>query len=89
MISKITKMVPKTYYIVDGVEFPANELFITLEHIISEGDSYDLDYYLHNYADKLVELGYLIKKYGCRQSIIYYDTEDGRAAALFEEILHL
>lgn len=89
MISTITKMIPKTYYIVDGVEFPANELFITLEYIVSEGDSYGLDYYLHDYADKLLELGYLVKRYGSHQSIIYYDTEDGKAEALFNEILHL
>lgn len=26
MIAKITKMIPTTYYIVDGVEFDGNEL---------------------------------------------------------------
>ena len=32
MISVITKMVPRRYYIIDGVEFPANELFNVLEN---------------------------------------------------------
>lgn len=41
MIALITKMVPKKYYIIDGVEFPANDLFCILETIV-EGDPEDL-----------------------------------------------
>lgn len=86
MVSKITKMVPRAFYVIDGVEFYANDVFQVLEKIESgEGD--DLEYYLDSCADKLVELGYLNKRYGMRQCVVYEDTEDKRAAALFKEIL--
>ena len=52
MISVITKMVPKRYYVIDGVEFPASELFEVLETII-EGDTEDLEYYFYDIAEKL------------------------------------
>ena len=35
MITKITKMIPTTYYIVDGVEFNGNELLETLDNIVN------------------------------------------------------
>ena len=89
MISKCTKMVPKTYYIIDNVEFPANELFKVLVEIVSEGDSFNIDFSLCSCMDKLVELGYLVKRYGYHQCIVYYDTEDGKATALFNEILKM
>ena len=89
MISKITKMVPKTYYVIDDVEFPADELFEVLEEIVSEGDLFDIDYSLYSCMNKLVELGYLVKRYGYHQSIVYCDTEDGKATALFNEILKM
>ena len=44
MITKITKMVPKRYYIIDGVEFPASDLFNILETVV-EGDPEELEYY--------------------------------------------
>lgn len=88
MVTKTIKMVPRTFYVIDGVEFYANDIFQVLDKITcNEGD--DLEYYLDSYADKLVELGYLNKRYGMRQCVIYEDTEDKRAAALFNEILHL
>ena len=88
MISVITKMVPRRYYIIDGVEFPANELFNVLETIV-EGDPEDLEYYFYDVAEKLAKLGYLAEKFGYHEGIVYYDTEDKKAAALFEEILKL
>lgn len=88
MITKITKMVPKRYYIIDGVEFPASDLFHVLETIV-EGDSEDLDYYFYSIAEELAKLGYLIKRFGYHEGIVYYDTEDKKAAALFEEILKM
>lgn len=88
MVNKITKMVPRTFYVIDGVEFYANYVFEVLEKIeCNEGD--DLEYYLDSCADKLVELGYLNKRYGMRQCCIYEDTEDKKAAALFKEILNI
>lgn len=39
--------------------------------------------------DKLVELGYLNKRYGMRQCIVYEDTEYKKAAKLFREILNM
>ena len=89
MISMITKMVPKKYYIIDGVELPQNEAFIVLETIVSDGDSYDLDYELYDCANKLVELGYLSKRYSYHQSTVFIDTEDKNGEKLFKEILEL
>lgn len=88
MITKIIKMAPKRYYIIDGVEFPANSLFCTLETII-EGDPEDLEYYFYDVAEKLVNLGYLVEKSGYHEDIVYYDTEDKKAEALFKEILKM
>lgn len=88
MVTKITKMVPRTFYVIDGVKFYANDIFQVLDKITcNEGD--DLEYYLDSCADKLVELGYLTKRYGMRQCVIYEDTVDGKAEALFKEILHM
>lgn len=88
MVTKITKMVPRTYYIIDGVEFLASDVFQVLEKIECD-EGYDIEYYLDSCADKLVELGYLNKIYSIRQRIIYEDTEDQRAAKLFHEILNM
>lgn len=88
MITKITKMVPKKYYIIDGVEFPAHDLFCILETIV-EGDPEDLEYYFYGFAEKLVDLGYLVEKFGYHEDVVYYDTEDKKAKALFEEILKM
>lgn len=86
MIALITKMVPKKYYIIDDVEFPANDLFCILETIV-EGDPEDLEYYFYGFAEKLVDLGYLVEKFGYHEGVVYYDTEDEKAKKLFEEIL--
>lgn len=88
MITEITKMIPKRYYVINGVEFPASELFNVLETIV-EGDPEDLEYYFYDIAEKLADLGYLTKKFGYHEGIVYYDTADKKAAALFEEILKL
>lgn len=88
MISVITKMVPKRYYVIDGVEFPASELFEVLETIV-EGDPEDLEYYFYDIAEKLECLGYLVKKFGYHEGVVYYDTEDKKAAVLFKEILEM
>lgn len=88
MITKITKMVPRCYYIIDGIEFNANDVFCVLEKVTC-GDGDDIEYYLDSCTDKLVELGYLNKRYGMRQCVIYEDTEDKKAAALFKEILNI
>lgn len=88
MVTKITKMVPRTYYVIDGIELLASDVFEVLEKIdCNEGD--DIEYYLDKCADKLVELGYLNKRYGMRQCIIYEDTEDKKATKLFHEILNM
>lgn len=88
MVTKITKMVPRTYYVIDGIELLESNVFEVLEKIeCNEGD--DLEYYLYSCADKLVELGYLNKRYGMRQCVVYEDTEDKKATELFHEILHL
>ena len=88
MVTQITKMVPRTYYVIDGIEFLASDVFEVLDKIdCNEGD--DLEYYLDSCADKLVELGYLNKRYGMRQCVVYEDTEDKKAAKLFREILNM
>lgn len=88
MIAKITKMVPTTFYIIDGVEFLANDVFLTLE-TITEGNPEDLNYDLYDCAEKLANLGYLNKKWSYHEEIVYYDTEDKKAEALFNEILKM
>lgn len=88
MITKITKMVPRKFYIIDGVEFSSSDLFHVLETIV-EGDPEDLDYYFYNIAEELANLGYLVKKFGYHEGIVYYDTEDKKAEALFKEILKM
>lgn len=88
MVTKITKMVPKTYYIIDEIELAANDVYEVLDKITcGEGD--DIEFYLDSCADKLVELGYLNKRYGMQQCVIYEDTEDKKAEALFKEILNI
>lgn len=88
MITEITKMVPRRYYIIDGVEFPASELFNVLETIV-EGNPRDLEYYFYDTAKLLANLGYLVEKFGYHEGVVYYDTEDKKAKALFEEILKM
>lgn len=88
MITKITKMVPRKFCIIDGVEFPASDLFHVLETIV-EGDPEYLDYCFYSIAEELANLGYLVEKFGYHEGIVYYDTEDKKAEALFKEILKM
>lgn len=88
MIAKITKMAPVNYYVVNGVEFNANELFCTLETIV-EGDPFELDYALYDIAQKLYDMGYVRRRFIYHEDVLYYDTEDKKAKALFEEILKM
>lgn len=90
MITKIIKMIPTTYYIVDGVEFDGNELLDTLDNIVNIFDSWvnelDINY---KCAEKLFELGYLDRKDIFLEDTLYRDTEDKKAEALFNEILKM
>ena len=53
MVTKITKMVPRIYYVIDGVELLESDVFEVLDKIdCNEGD--DIEYYLDSCADKLV-----------------------------------
>lgn len=88
MITKITKMVPITYYIVDGVEFDGNELLETLDNIVNVFDSWVSEFELNwRCAEKLFDLGYLDRKYLQYDDTLYHDTEDKKAEALLIEIL--
>lgn len=90
MITKITKMVPKMYYIVDGVEFDANELLATLDDITNVFDSWVSETEINwMCAEKLFDLGYLDRKYIYYDGVLYHDTEDKKAEALFNEILKM
>lgn len=90
MISKITKMIPETYFVVDGIEFVGSELICTLDDVLnifgSEIGELELTY--HKVAEDLAELGYLEKtiRYG---EAMYRDTKDKKAKSLFGEILEL
>lgn len=88
MITKITKMVPKKYYVIDGVEFSADNLLNVLETIVG-GDPEDLEYYFYGTAEKLEELGYLNHRWNYDADIVYCDTKDKKAKVLFDEILNL
>ena len=89
MITKITKMIPSTYYIVDGVEFEGNRLLETLDNIVNVFDSwvseFDIDW---GCAENLFNLGYLDRKYRYYEGILYHDTEDKKAEALLAELIN-
>lgn len=90
MITKITKMIPTTYYIVDGVEFNGNELLETLDNIVNIFNSWVSEFEIDwECAEKLFKLGYLDKKYIYYDGVLYHDTEDKKAAALLEGILKM
>lgn len=89
MITKLTKMVPITYYIVDEVEFDGNELLETLDNIVNVFDSWVSEFELNwRCAEKLFDLGYLDRKYIQYDGTLYHDTEDKKAEALLNEILN-
>ena len=88
MITKITKMIPTTYYILDGVEFEGNRLLETLDNIVNAFDSWVSEFEVdRRCADKLFDLGYLDRKYLYYDGILYHDTEDKKAEALLSEII--
>ena len=89
MLTKITKMIPTTYYIVDGVEFEGNELLETLDNIVNVFDSWVSEFEVDwRCAEKLFDLGYLDKKCIYQDYTLYHDTEDRKAEALLSEIIN-
>lgn len=90
MITKITKMTPTTYYIVDGVEFDGNELLETLDNIVNIFNSWVSEFEIDwECAEKLFKLGYLDRKYLCYDGALYHDTENKKTEALLKEILKM
>lgn len=90
MITKITKMIPTTYYIVDGVKFDGNELLETLDNIVNIFNSWVSEFEIDwRCAEKLFDLGYLDRRYLYYDGTLYHDTEDKKAEALLEEILKM
>lgn len=90
MISKHIKMVPKTYYTIDGVEFDGNELYETLETITCGYNSWVSESALPDECPyKLAKLGYLQLKLFYYEDVAYRDTEDKKAEALFNELINL
>lgn len=88
MITKFIRMVPITYYIVDGVKFDGNELLWTLYNIVNVFDSWVSEFEINwRCAEKLFDLGYLDRKYLQHDGNLYHDTEDKKAEALLHEIL--
>lgn len=90
MITKITKMVPKKYYVIDGVEFAADELFETLDTITSKYNNWyisslDLP---DECPYELAKLGYLELK-TMYESVFYRDTEDRKAKKLLDELIRM
>ena len=89
MVTKITKMIPTTYYIVDGVEFEGNKLLETLDNIVNVFDSWVSEFEVDwRCAEKLFDLGYLDKKCIYHDDTLYHDTEDKKAEALLSEIIN-
>lgn len=89
MLTKITKMIPTTYYIVDGVEFEGNKLVETLDNIVNVFDSWVSEFEVdRRCAEKLFDLGYLDKKCIYHEGTLYHDTEDKKAEALLAEIVN-
>ena len=90
MITKITKMIPTTYYIVDGVEFDGNELLETLDNIVNIFNSWVSEFEIdRECAEKLFELCYLDREYIYYDGVLYHDTEDKKAEALLNELLKM
>ena len=88
MLTKITKMIPTTYYIVDGVEFEGNKLLETLDNIVNVFDSWVSEFEVDwRFVEKLSDLRYLDKKCIYQDDTLYHDTEDRKAEALLSEII--
>ena len=85
MISKKIRMVPKTYYIVDGYEFDGKVLFEILDSIDACDCSSIIGDYYPDETRLLVHLGYL-ESYG--GGSVYFDN-NGKAKKLFDEMLKL
>jgi hypothetical protein len=85
MISKKIRMIPKTYYIVDGYEFDGKVLFEILNNIVTFGCDV---FIVNDYPDEikaLVNLEYLSEVAG---STLVVDN-NGKAKKLFDEMLKL
>ena len=90
MITRITKMIPKMYYVVDGVKFDANELLGVLDDIANAHDSWVSETETNwMCTEKLFDLGYIDRKCIDYKGVLYHDTEDKKASALFNEILKM
>lgn len=63
MITKITKMVPVTYFVIDGIEFVGSELICTLDDVLNilGNEIGELELGYSEVAEDLAELGYLEK----------------------------
>lgn len=85
MITKEIRMVPKTYYIVDGYEFDGEVLFEILDSIDACDCSSIIGDYYPDETRLLVHLGYL-ESYG--GGSVYFDN-NGKAKELFDEMLKL
>ena len=89
MITKVTRMEPKSYYIIDGIELDANDVLQTLEDITSS-HSWLNEYCLPDECPhELAKLGYLEEKLFYYEDVMYRDTEDRKAKALFEELIRM
>lgn len=87
MVTKITKMIPTTYYIVDGVEFEGNKLLETLDSIINVFDSWVSEFEVDwRCAEKLFDLGYLDKNV-FTMIILYITTQRIKKPKLFYQKL--
>jgi hypothetical protein len=90
MITKITKMVPVTYFVIDGIEFVGSELICTLDDVLNilGNEIGELELGYSEVAEDLAELGYLEKtiRYG---EAMYRDTKDKKAEALLNELLKM
>ena len=85
MISKKTRMIPKTYYVVDGYEFDGKVLFEILNNMVTFG----CDVFIANdypaEIKTLVNLGYL-SEVTCGTLVV---DNNGKAKELFDEMLKL
>lgn len=85
MVSKKIRMVPKTYYIVDGYEFDGKVLFEILDSIDACSCSSMIGIEYPDETSLLVRLGYL-ESY--KNGSVYFDN-NGKARELFDEMLKL
>lgn len=85
-ICKYTKLVPKTFVSIDGVDFDYNILYSTLDLLTCGNRVDECEFASGDVIEKLCKLGYVVSSYGSHQALMYCEKESGMAEKLIDEI---